>query len=336
MMSQLLDLAASSEVALAAVLGACAFVLILALVPAGDGTPRRVRERAQRLRHRDVGDVPQQESTTKLRRQTPKSASGKLGRKLDGALPNVKAIRDKLDRAAVPIEVADFAMICVGLGIAAAAGAYVLLQLPIYIALGIGALATFLLPKTWLNKRITGRNKRFLALFPDAIDLMVRGLKSGLPISETIKAIGDEMAEPIGTTFREISHNLQVGMTLEEALWASVRRLQIQEFKFFVISLSIQQETGGNLAEILQNLGNMIRRRHQLRLKIKAMSSEARASAMIIGSLPFVMTAVIYFVNRDYIMTLFTDPRGYLLLAGGGASMLMGILIIAKLIRFEI
>jgi tight adherence protein B len=105
---------------------------------------------------------------------------------------------------------------------------------------------------------------------------------------------------------------------------------------FFVISLAIQQETGGNLAEILQNLSNLMRRREQLKLKIKAMSSEARASAMIIGSLPFIMFSVIYLIDPDYVMKLFTDPRGWLLLGGGLISLGLGLGIMSKMVRFEI
>lgn len=324
------------ELGVALVLGACVLLFTYALVPAGDGTPRRVRERAQRLRQREPGHETKSEATAKVRRQTPKSASGKLGVRLGNLLPNAEAIRAKLDKAGVPVDVADFFMICVAFGAMAFAFSSFVLELPVFVDVAIGLIAMVWLPKKWLNGRIARRTKKFLTQFPDAIDLMVRGLKSGLPISETLKAIGEEMADPIGPIFQTMSHNLQVGMTLDDALWSVVQKLQIQEFKFFVISLVIQQETGGNLAEILHNLSHMIRRRHQLKMKIKAMSSEARASAMIIGALPFVMALIIYFVNRDYIMILFTDPRGYLLLAMGGASMLTGILVISKMIRFDI
>ena len=114
------------------------------------------------------------------------------------------------------------------------------------------------------------------------------------------------------------------------------RKLEVQEFKFFMISLTIQQETGGNLGEILQNLGILMRRREQMKLKIKAMSSEARASALIIGSLPFIMFGVIYVIDPEYVMKLFIDPRGWMLLAGGLTSLGLGLGIMGKMIRFEI
>jgi tight adherence protein B len=129
---------------------------------------------------------------------------------------------------------------------------------------------------------------------------------------------------------------MKIGMQMDEALWAAAKRLDTPEFKFFVISLSIQQETGGNLAEVLEKLSDMVRRREQMRLKIKAMSSEARASAMIIGSLPFIMAVLIYVVNTEYMMRLFTDPRGWMMIGGGLTSLGLGIAVMAKMIKFEI
>ena len=123
---------------------------------------------------------------------------------------------------------------------------------------------------------------------------------------------------------------------MDEALWAAARRIGIPEFKFFVISLSIQQETGGNLAETLENLSDMVRRREQMRLKVKAMSSEARASAMIIGSLPFVMAGIISFVNPGYMHTLFTDPRGWVMMGIGFTSLAVGLGVMTKMIKFDI
>lgn len=319
-----------------AILGLCAVLFLWALLGSGDAASRKIHQRAERLTSREQTQESSSEAATMLRRRKPRSASGQFGARLKNIVPNAEAIRTKLDKSGVAIDVSDFVMICAALGIAAVLFGIFVLNLPLFASAGLGLVSALWLPKTWLGMRIQRRSKKFLALFPDAIDLMVRGIKSGLPISETMKVIGEEMSDPIGNTFRGISHNLQVGMSMDEALWSAVHKLEIQEFKFFVISLSIQQETGGNLAEILQNLSTMIRKRHQLKLKIKAMSSEARASAMIIGSLPFVMAGVIYFVNTDYIMTLFTDPRGYLLLAMAGASLLTGILIIAKMVRFEI
>ena len=183
---------------------------------------------------------------------------------------------------------------------------------------------------------IARRLAKFVANFPEAIDLIVRGLKSGLPVTESMKVVGQELPDPVGVEFRRIADNLKFGKTLDEALWTAGRRLDVAEFKFFVISLSIQQETGGNLTETLDNLSDILRKRRQMRLKVKAMSSEARASAMIIGALPFIMFGIIFLLNRDYIMTLFIDPRGVMMVGFVITLMMLGFFVMYKMVRFEI
>jgi tight adherence protein B len=178
--------------------------------------------------------------------------------------------------------------------------------------------------------------RKFTMLLPDALELIVRGIRSGLPASEALRTIADEIEDPIGSEFREVTDQMKIGVSLDEAMWAAAKKLDIPEFNFLVISLSIQQETGGNLAEILEKLADMVRRREQMRLKVRAMSSEARASAMIIGSLPFIMGGVISFVNPTYISSLFTDPRGWVMSGVGLTSMLIGMLVMSKMVKFEI
>ena len=180
------------------------------------------------------------------------------------------------------------------------------------------------------------RAKAFIANFPEAIDTMVRGLKSGLPVSESINAVGREAPDPVGIEFRNIGDAMRLGRSLDEAMWDVAKRVDLPEFRFLIIAMAIQRETGGNLGETLGNLSELLRRRRQLKLKIRAMSSEARASAMIIGSLPLVMGTLLYVVNSTYIGTLFTDPRGNVLLAGGGFWMFMGVMVMKKMIEFEI
>jgi len=180
------------------------------------------------------------------------------------------------------------------------------------------------------------RIKAFTAQFPDAIDQIVRGLKSGLPVTESIASVGREMADPVGAEFRQVSDSIKFGRSLEDTLWATAKRLDTPEFKFFVISLSVQRETGGNLAEALANLSDILRRRRQMKMKIKAMSSEAKASAIILGSLPFIMFGIIFAMSPDYEMQLFTDPRGQTMLIVGLFIMSIGIAVMNKMVRFEI
>jgi tight adherence protein B len=183
---------------------------------------------------------------------------------------------------------------------------------------------------------VARRRNRFIAYFPEAIDLMVRGLRSGLPITESIRTAGDEIPDPVGNELRRITDSIRLGAKLDEALWDTSKRLNIQEFNFFTVALSIQSETGGNLAETLANLSDVLRRRRQLKLKIKALSSEAKASAYIIGSLPFIMALLIFLVNPGYLDDLWIDPRGMFLVFIGFCSFAIGIAVMYKMVKFEI
>ena len=180
------------------------------------------------------------------------------------------------------------------------------------------------------------RIKKFIGNFPEAIDTMCRGIRSGLPITESISAVGREMPNPIGIEFLRISDGVRMGKTLEASMWEVAQRIDTPEFRFLIIAMAIQKETGGNLAETLGNLADLIRKRRQLRHKVKAMSSEAKASAMIIGSLPFIMFTLLMFVNPKYVSVLFNDPSGRMLLAGGILWMSTGWGVMLKMIHFEL
>ncbi len=191
-------------------------------------------------------------------------------------------------------------------------------------------------PHMILNRMIAKRKKGFLTSFPDALDLIVRSLKAGLPISQSMQAVSEEMKGPLSEEFSRIDDEIRLGKDLEDSLWDSAHRIDLPDFRFFVISLSVQRQTGGNLAETLDNLSEIVRKRAQLALKIKAMSSEARASAYIIGALPFVMMSLLYLLNRDYISLLFTDPRGHKLLLVGVSLLFTGAMVMRKMVRFEV
>jgi tight adherence protein B len=204
------------------------------------------------------------------------------------------------------------------------------------IALLAGTAAGLWLPHLVVSILIARRRGRFLKVFAEAIGLIVRGLRAGLPVTETITVVGREIADPVGEEFRRAADQVRLGRPLEEALWQAAKRLDLPEFNFLVISLSVQRETGGNLAETLENLEQILRRRQQMRLKIRAMSSEATASALIVGSLPFVMGVLMLVVSPVYFHTLFVKPLGHMLLAGGGTSLVVGALIMRQMVRFEI
>ena len=179
-------------------------------------------------------------------------------------------------------------------------------------------------------------HRQFQTIFPDALDLIVRSVRAGLPVSESIKMIGAEIGDPVGSSFKEVGGNLTIGLSLDDSLALLEQKVPIPEVKFFAISLTIQQETGGNLAEILSNLASIMRKRVQIGKKIRALSSEARASALIIGSLPFIVGLAIFALNRHYIEILFIDETGRLFSLAALSSIGVGAAIMAKLIRFEI
>lgn len=207
---------------------------------------------------------------------------------------------------------------------------------PLVLALLIGTLIGLGLPHMAVGFLIKRRLNRFNATFPDAIELLVRGLRSGLPVSETIGVVASEIDGPVGEEFQMIVDRVKIGIPMDDAIQESARRLNTPEFKFFGITLAIQRETGGNLAETLSNLADVLRKRAQMKLKIRAMSSESKASAYIVGALPFIVFALVWFVNPGYLANFFVDERLIVAGLGGLTWMGIGVFIMAKMVSFEI
>ncbi|HWH18631.1 MAG TPA: type II secretion system F family protein, partial [Allosphingosinicella sp.] len=232
--------------------------------------------------------------------------------KMDGVaarlLPNPALLKKRLQQTGRTWTLGQYLSVSAGLALVVA----MLLMLrgaPFLLALFAGLFAGIGLPHFIVGKLINRRVKEFTSKFPDAIELMVRGLRSGLPISETMGIVGDEVPGPVSVEFRSVTDKMKIGRTLESALQDTADRLGTPEFQFFVITLAIQRETGGNLAETLANLADVLRKRAAMKLKIRAMSSEAKASAMILGALPFVVFGIIMFLNPEYMGGFFADPR---------------------------
>ena len=215
---------------------------------------------------------------------------------------------------------------------------------PFLLALMVGLAAGLGLPHWWVGRLINKRISQFTAKFPDALELLTRGLRSGLPIAETLGIVSSEIPGPVGEEFKLITERIKIGKTMEQALQETADRLGTPEFQFFVITLSIQRETGGNLAETLSNLATVLRQRAQMKLKIRAMSSESKASAYIIGVLPFLVFGMICYINFNYMSPFFTpDPAGIFGLStmqvvgiGGMCWMGIGAFIMAQMVNFEI
>ena len=192
------------------------------------------------------------------------------------------------------------------------------------------------LPHMVVGYLINKRTNAFITKFPDGIELLVRGLRSGLPVTETLSIVSTEVPGPVGYEFKTVIDRIKVGKTMEDALQDTADKLGIAEFNFFTITLAIQRETGGNLAETLSNLANVLRQRAQMKLKIRAMSSESKASAYIVGSLPCLVFGAIFMINPSYMGTFFTDDRLIATGLGAGVWMGVGVMMMAKMVNFEI
>lgn len=250
-------------------------------------------------------------------------------------LPNREILRKRLAMTGKSWTVGQYGLATAGL-IVAVTLLLRLRGLPLLLALLVGIVVGAGLPHFVVGNTIKRRVNKFTAKFPDAIELLVRGLRSGLPISETMGVVGAEVDGPVGEEFRAVSDKMKIGRSMDAALQDTADRLGTPEFQFFVITIAIQRETGGNLAETLANLATVLRQRAQMKLKIRAMSSESKASAYIVGSLPFIVFTLIWFINSEYMQNFFIDQR--LMVAGIGGMVWMGIgaLIMAKMVSFEI
>jgi tight adherence protein B len=271
---------------------------------------------------------------TQLRRIHAQRAT-KLDEAFHRLIPNPELLRQRLEATGKSWTLGGYAVFCAGFSAAAFLG-LAFKGVPFLLSLFLGILIGVGLPHMIVGRMIKKRIKKFIERFPDAIELLVRGLRSGLPISETMGVVGSEVPDPVGAEFRAVADRMRIGRTMEQALQETADKLNTPEFQFFVITLAIQRETGGNLAETLGNLADVLRKRMQMKLKISAMSSESKASAYIIGSLPFFVFGIIYWMNPDYMGTFFTDHRLIMAAAGGGIWMGIGVFIMAKMINFEI
>lgn len=300
---------------------------------AGDGHAKKASKRLEAVRERHSA------SRDVLARAQMKRLIAQRDNKLDSMvmqfIPRPAELRARLERTGKGWTLGQYALACGGLF-----GGTLLFLLgggaPLLLALMVGLFVGIGLPHAVVGIFINKRVAAFTARFPDAIDLLVRGLRSGLPVSESLGVVGRELPDPVGSEFRTVADKIRIGRTMEAALHEMAQRMNTPEFQFFVITLSIQRETGGNLAETLSNLGEVLRKRAQMKLKIKAMSSESKASAYIVGCLPFAVFGLVWMANAEYLMPFFEDRRLMIAGTGGFIWMSIGAAIMAKMVRFEI
>ena len=310
-----------------------AALLLIAKLYAGPSASKTLRRRVEQIKERH-GDAIAGHAQAQIRKLFAERA-GRIEGVFSTLIPKPALLRRRLEMTGRNISLAKYSTISLGICLTVAV-VFMVRGAPLLLALFAGMFFGLGGPYYFVGKMIKRRINKFNSNFPDALELMVRGLRSGLPITETLGIVASEVGGPVGIEFRAVSDKMKIGRTMEVALQETADRLGTAEFQFFVITLAIQRETGGNLAETLSNLADVLRKRAQMKLKIRAMSSESKASAYIIGALPFTVFGLVYMINPRYMGGFFTDER--LIVAGIGGMIWMGIgaLIMAKMINFEI
>lgn len=294
---------------------------------------RKMRDRMKSLEERNKRAKEEETPAARLRRDEAATALDRLARRV---LPNPQVLRARLEATGKPLTMGKYFGMCILTGAISAVGYWLFTDYPVAAAPLVGIAAGAMIPHKVVSRMIAKRQDAFVAQLAEGLDLIVRGVKSGLPVAETINSVAEEMPAPIGQEFSRVMEDTRVGMTLEAALWAAAERVQATEFKFFVVTLTVQRETGGNLAETLDNLSELVRSRKQMKLKVRAMSSEARASQYILGGLPFAIAGLLLLVAPDYILTLVRFNAGHYVIGIGGALLATGWFVMGRMVNFEI
>jgi len=312
---------------------ACVSIIGFATNPAGRRYRRRLSSISSQKRMRASAASGTPETRTLSRRE---SATPGMDRFVKRWLPRRDLLDARLARTGRPITIGHYAAACASLTAVSIILILIFARLALMPSILLGLAIGIGMPHFGIGRMGKKRISRFLNLFPEAIDLIVRALRSGMPISEAVVNAAHEIPDPVGTEFRSVESGMRMGRDLDSLLWDIAKRIDAPELRFFIIALSVQRETGGNLAETLQNLSDLLRRRRSMRQKARAMTSEARASTMILGSLPIVVTIILFMTSPNYIITLFTDVRGLILLAIAIGMLVTGISIMVKMAKFDI
>jgi tight adherence protein B len=315
--------------------GAAALVLfMLAAAFSGPSPAKAYKRRMEMIKERHGENLLAANANAQIRKLFAQRQS-RVDSWASTLMPRPALLRRRLEQTGKPWTLAQYGLATVGI-VTVVAGLLLLKGMPAALAVLLAVFVGVGVPHMAIGFLIKRRVAAFNANFPDAIELMVRGLRSGLPITETLGIVATELSGPVGVEFRAVADRMKIGRTMDAALQETAERLGTPEFQFFVITLNIQRETGGNLAETLSNLADVLRKRAQMKLKIKAMSSESKASAYIVGSLPFIVFTMVYMMNPEYMAGFFSDDR--LMVAGLGGLLWMGIgvFIMAKMVNFEI
>jgi tight adherence protein B len=329
-----LGLDPGTSIAVICAIGVALTFGIVALAVSDSAASRRFNRRVDLMRDRAQGVLASEEAAARsLSRQRNTSTIDRFARTW---LPRRDLLAARLARTGRTISIGQYAMAIATLSALAAIGLTVGTRIGIVPSLLLGLLIGTGLPHLVIGRLGKRRLAAFIALFPDAIDLIVRALRSGLPVSEAIVGAGHEIADPVGAELRQVEGGMKMGRDLESLLWDTAKRIDASEFRFFVIALSVQRETGGNLAETLSNLSDVLRRRRQMQAKARAMASETRATTMILGGLPVAVILVLSLTSPAYLAPLINDVRGMVLDAIALGMLTTGVVIMNKMAKFEI
>jgi tight adherence protein B len=307
--------------------GGLAWVFVYPLLSGERNVERRVASAAQ--------TVPVQRAvrgTQKTRREQVEDSLKDLEQR---QRKNARlTLSQRIDQAGLKWSTRQYILISAGMGLVAF-GLVFSSGFGVLAALGFGFAAAFGLP-FWILKHLKKRREnRFLATFPDAVDVIVRGIKAGLPLLDSLKMVAAEGQEPVKSEFRAIIETQAIGLPLGDACAKLYERMPLPEANFFGIVISIQQKAGGNLSEALGNLSKVLRERKKMKAKIQAMSMEAKASAAIIGSLPPAVMALVWLTSPKYIELLWTHPTGQLMMLASATWMFIGVMVMKKMINFD-
>ncbi len=309
-------------------------VLVVSMTLLFDRHRRAMRKRIEGLKSRGQANKSKNVADLSLKRKAQEEKG--IFALLAKPLPKFSKLGDRLERAGIAMSPKQYALRRIMWLLAISFIVGFVFNKSLLLGFFLGIIFGVWLPLKIMQFKITKQNKAFLRLFPDAIDLIVRGLRSGLPVSESIVLVSTEVPQPVGGVFTTISNTMKLGVTMEKSLQEMARKLDLTEFNFFSTSIILQRETGGNLSEILNNLSEVLRGRYIMGMKIKAMSSEARASAMIIGALPFIVILAVGVLSPGYLTPLIEDRRGNIAAFTAAGMMTFGLWIMNRMTKFEI
>lgn len=248
---------------------------------------------------------------------------------------NAASLKAKLVQSGLAISLPQFYIVSVLIGLVVLAVTFLAGMGPLVIA-GATFVAAFGLPRWFVGFLVGRRQKKFLEEFPNSLDVMTRSIRSGLPLNDAIRMIASDGQDPVKTEFRRIVESQQLGLSVPDSVARMHQTMPLNEVSFFAIVIAIQGQAGGNLSEALSNLSRVLRDRKKMKAKVNALSMEAKASAAIIGALPFIVALLVYLTSPGYIMILFTDSRGHLILGVSAVWMSIGLLVMRNMINFEI